>query len=632
MQAGSGALRGALGAWRGEGADAATLAALAGFAGVAVPTVVATVAIRLGARRTARAREAREGQGAQVADPVMVWRVLRRLLQPSAERRRSFGLMALLFVALLAANACAVAQSFAQRDFMSALASRDAELFTDGLRRAFLLLAVGMPTRCLAEFATGGLGIAWRDILTNGLMEEYFHPKTVYWLRRDGEIRDPDTRIAVEAGHFADAAVLMVRDIFENVMKLSAFIGIVMTIRPFLCAVMAGYALFGAFATLFIFGRPLVKLDRGIRAQEASFRGALARCRDRAEALVLSGGEAAEAAASGVRYRGLRQRAWSRVRWRTGLASFRDCFGWAAYLLPIALVAPMWLRGEVEFGVISQVVVAFNASLDALTVVVRKFRSVSSLIAEGSRLEGLAAALARYKGTSCSPPVILDADSQGLDVDGLTLRLPNGTALCDGLTFSLGEGQRMMIFGQSGAGKTTIIRALAGLWFDGKGSVRRAESASFLSQEPYLPEDTLRAVLTFPAPPGSFTDEEILAAARGAQLGRVLERHKLDAVEDWEAVLSRGEQQRCCFCRVLLFRPALVVLDEATAAVDVKAETALYAALKASTVVTVSHRLALSELHTHMLRKDSQWVFGPVEQWAAVDAVDGVDDAPDGCE
>mmetsp|Transcript_89785 Transcript_89785/g.262458 ORF Transcript_89785/g.262458 Transcript_89785/m.262458 type:complete len:663 (-) Transcript_89785:116-2104(-) len=575
------------------------VAVLATALGVAVPVTVAAIISRQAARRQVASSIKRRDRGGVE----MIWKVAKRLLWSKPHRKRVMTFLLILFFALVLSNVTAVAQSYAQRDYMTALAQRDAALFSRGLSYALFLLALGMPSRCLVDFATGGLGIAWRNAITDSLVADYFQPQASYWLRREGRVPDPDMRIATEAGHFADAAVLMVRDFFENGMKLMGFIGVVYTISAKLCSAMVLYAGLGALATVYLFGRPLIRLDKGIRAQEASFRAAISRCYGKAEALSFSRGEAAEAESASERYRVLRQQQWSRVWWRTGLSSFRDCFNWAAYLVPIALVGPLWLRGEVAFGVLSQVVMAFQVSLSALSVVIRKFRSVSSLVAEGSRLEGLAEALRHTGGTSVALPV--QVDGRGVEVENLSLSLPSGVPLCTSLSFSVQPGQRLLIFGESGTGKTTLIRALAGLWADGTGTVRCTASSVFLSQDPYIPEGSLRRVLTFPACDDAlFSDAEVLTAARSAQLGSVLERYTLDAVVDWEAVLSRGEQQRCAFCRVLLARPELAVLDEATSALDAENEAALYGALEAPCVISISHRPTLRAFHTHLLRRD----------------------------
>merc|ERR1719433_2683185 len=123
------------------------------------------------------------------------------------------------------------------------------------------------------------------------------------------------------------------------------------------------------------------------------------------------------------------------------------------------------MRDEVPFGVVSQTVMAFQASLNALSVVVRKFRSVSSLVAEGGRLEGLAEALADATGASSAGgrPLLVALGGHGVEVEGLSLQLPSGTPLCRELSFAVQPGQRLLILGESGTGKTTLIRTLAGL-------------------------------------------------------------------------------------------------------------------------------------------------------------------------
>ena len=255
---------------------------------------------------------------------------------------------------------------------------------------------------------------------------------------------------------------------------------------------------------------------------------------------------------------------------------------------------------------------AFQVSLGALTVVVRKFRSVSALIAEGSRLEGLVQALSAALTRAQQPlPAPEESQSEAVAVDDLSLNLPDGSFLYRQLSFELKPGERLVVFGPSGAGKTTLIRALAGLWAGGSGSLRHVSPVVFLPQDPYMPEGSLRRVLSFPSE--VFSDEEILAAAHHSCLDDVIARYEdLDACADWEAVLSRGERQRCAFCRLLLLRPKLAVLDEATSALDEPTEEALYQELlnlqvdapstAAMSVVSITHRPSLQRFHTHILR------------------------------
>lgn len=382
-----------------------------------------------------------------------------------------------------------------------------------------------------------------------------------------------------------------------------------------LCAAMIMYALAGAAATVYLFGRPLISLDRRIRVEESALRMALARSRDRAEQLALSQGELIEGDAAKEQYTSLTAQQWSRNWWRTSLAGFRDFFSWVADLLPLALVGPMWLAGQVEFGVVPQTVTAFRASFGALTVMVRKFRSVSSLIAEVTRLHDLSEALSQANLPKPPKIQISNCETARVHVEHLTLSLPSGRPLCTDLSFTVEDGQKLLLMGESGVGKTTIIRAIAGLWTDGSGTIQRPDSTAFLSQDPYIPSGSLRRVLTFPKPEKTFEDEEIIDAACKARLGTLLERYELDMVADWEAVLSRGEQQRCCFCRVLLMPPLVVVLDEATSALDPENEAALYDEMESPCIISVAHRKSLRSLHTHLCEpsQDGRWVVKAID-------------------
>mmetsp|Transcript_63762 Transcript_63762/g.152021 ORF Transcript_63762/g.152021 Transcript_63762/m.152021 type:complete len:693 (-) Transcript_63762:160-2238(-) len=568
------------------------------------------------AAQPARQRHA-SGASTQKGAPAVPWQTLavrmcKRLFGPGPFRARTWIYMAMLMVSLVLGNCVEVMLSYAQRDYMTALQHSDTQRFMHGLFRALALISIHIPLSCLEEFSTGGLSITWRDTLTRGLLGKYFHPRAVHWLRCSESAPDPDTRIAIEAGHFSDAAVLLVRDVVENAMRLVSFIGIVYTISARLCLAMIAYAGLGALVTVSLFGRPLVSKDRDIRAKEASFRSSLARVYDNAEALAFAQGEDSEAYESQDRFQVLRRQLFSRLKWRTGLSGFRNFFSSASTLIPLAMVSHLWLSGKVPFGVLAQSVTAFTASFNALSVVIRKFRSVSSLIAEGGRLEILDESLSRVQAAEPEPPLTIGGS--GASVKDLTLRLPSGEELVRNLSFAVRPGQRLLLMGDSGCGKTTLLRSLAGLWTSGLGEVQCSSSAVFLPQDPYMPQGTLKRVLTFPLPPEAMNSDAVLAAAKRAQLQDVLRRYSLDKVADWEAVLSRGEQQRCAFCRLILQKPQLAVLDEATSALDEDVERALYSALEVPTVISVGHRASLVPLHTHLLRcKSQEWALEAIK-------------------
>src|SRR5262249_54441430 len=150
-----------------------------------------------------------------------------------------------------------------------------------------------------------------------------------------------------------------------------------------------------------------------------------------------------------------------------------------------------------------------------------------------------------------------------IELDDIEVRTPDGTQLVSPLDLRLDPGDTLVITGRSGSGKTTLLRSLAQLWPYASGTMRYpsdGHETMFVSQLPYVPLGDLRAVVSYPAEPGSISDERIQEALVKVALPHLVDR--LDETEDWAKVLSPGEQQRVAFARILLNQPKAVFLDE----------------------------------------------------------------------
>jgi len=205
-------------------------------------------------------------------------------------------------------------------------------------------------------------------------------------------------------------------------------------------------------------------------------------------------------------------------------------------------------------------------------------------------------------------PQIQTRLGEQLALDSLTLYTPDfKRLLIKGLTLTLKSGDALLITGDSGCGKSSLLRAVAGLWRSGTGVVHLPprDDVFFLPQQPYMQFGTLRSQLIYPSLHTSLGDDRLLEILGEVHMAELTDRvGGLDAVHDWHKLLSVGEQQRLAFGRVLVRKPGFVVLDEATSALDSGNEAALYDRLRASgaTVVSIAHRPSIVRHHTHVLR------------------------------
>ena len=365
--------------------------------------------------------------------------------------------------------------------------------------------------------------------------------------------------------------------------------------------------------------------------KEADLRYSLVRLRENAESIAFYGGEAREAEEVGARL----DRAVANKREILGtqrnLEFFTTAYTYLVQILPVLVVSPLYFAGTIELGVVTQSAGAFNHVLNDLSLIVNQFEGLSSFSAGLGRLATFVERMESYCDASecavdanatfvlrdeprAAPARRVEATEAAaaggavLAIDGLRLETPDGNReLFGDLSLEVRGGDHLLVTGASGAGKSSLLRAVAGLWDRGEGSVVRPprNETVFLPQRPYATLGSLRQQLVYPktVAEAAARDEDLRAALETCRLGR-LAASDLDTVRDWGDELSLGEQQRLAFARVLVARPRLCVLDEATSALDLANEAAMYGALAAVpglTYVSVGHRPSLVDFHARRL-------------------------------
>ena len=562
--------------------------------------------------------------------------------------------------------------SYLGKDFWNALSSKDTAQFYEVLSRYLPALLVGAPVVTLYRYQREQLAVHWREWMTLRTLELYNRNRVYYSLERD--IDNPDQRITEDVNSFTAISLQLVITVITSLIDLASFSTILWSIYPQLFGAILIYATMGTLVTAWL-GRTLVGLNFSQLSKEANFRYSLVRLRDNAESIAFYGGEDLEGQETKKRFDKLVSNQRSINKAQRNLEFFVNGYRYLVQILPVAVVAPRYFAGEIGLGVISQSVGAFNHILSDLSIIVNQFERLSTFSAGLERLSTFYEAmrdvdlqrndttpLLTWNVTEIEQPIAMEAvpsigdtkrillndlslessTSDVMRIEDLTLVTPDmKRTLIEGLSLKLRQGDNLLIVGNSGAGKSSLLRAIAGLWTAGSGSILRpcSDDVYFLPQRPYCTIGSLKDQLLYPSVDfdessgkskpmahllrEKLTPEDLLEILEAVDLLPVAVRagdgdpvRGLDAELDWSNILSLGEQQRLAFGRLLVNRPKLVILDEATSALDMVAEARMYTLLRnmaqktlngklsapGLTYISVGHRPSLLTYHDTRLR------------------------------
>ncbi|MGK7933962.1 MAG: ABC transporter ATP-binding protein/permease [Microcystaceae cyanobacterium] len=511
-----------------------------------------------------------------------------------------------------------------------------------------IVLVVAIPIIVGYFYVRQKLGLMWREWLTKHFLKSYFSQRAYYELDSNSThtvinssnqqvtIDNPDQRVTQDIDSFTKVTLSFLLDILDSILTLVSFTAVLYTISPLLMVGLLVYALVGNIIAIAL-GSPLIGINYEQLRLEANFRYGMVRVRDNAESIAFYRGEELEKKQVTKRLEKAVKNYNKLIIWQSFLVLFQRGYNFFTRPISYILLGPLVFAGTLDFGAIGQATFAFVMVLSSLSIITNQIREITEFAASVNRLGEFYEFLEDPSGENKKGKQqeqqklgsISTKTGEHIQLENITLQTPTKRVLIEGLSVNINPNDNLLIMGASGSGKSSLLRAIAGLWKTGSGTIYRpidpleeekndqSEKIKlkllFLPQRPYMILGTLREQLLYPNPANKVSDDYLQQILETVNLPDLAKRFEagFNTIEDWENVLSLGEQQRVAFARVLISQPDYAILDEATSALDVKNEEFLYEKLahQGTTYISVGHRPTLTRYHQQLLEilEEGNW-------------------------
>ena len=483
------------------------------------------------------------------------------------------------------------------KPFYDSLTRKDFPAFLQQLKvfgaLALVLLALNVGQLWLDQT----LKLTLRRGLFGALLDAWMKPGRADGIARSGLIgENPDQRMQIDTDMLADHTAALGIGLFQSTLLLLSFIGVLWKQSGSMTLPIAGqsfnipgfmvwcallYAITASWLSR-LAGRRLVELNAERSSREAAFRFELVRVNEAREDIALHHGEAAEAARIAGTFGSVVDIILAAIRATVGLTWVTAGYGWFAIVAPILAASPFYFTGHMTIGELMLIVGAFNQVQSSLRWYVNNFPAIANWRATLYRVTSFHRALAAVDGLKVADAPHIERREQGnaIELSGLCVMTPYLCVRLEEDPVMAAPGERVLLQGVSGSGKTILFRAVSGLWGLGKGRVTMPEKgrALYLPTHAYVPPGPLIDSVCYPHPPGDYAAGEVAAALEAVGLGRLAER--LSSVERWDQSLNASERQCIAFARALLQKPDWLVMDDALVQIDPEAQARIVALLK----------------------------------------------------
>jgi vitamin B12/bleomycin/antimicrobial peptide transport system ATP-binding/permease protein len=504
------------------------------------------------------------------------------------------------------------------KGFYDAIQQYNYAKFMAALYKFCIIATLYIAIQIIEYYFRMTLEVRWRKWLTTQYIEHWLHNKAYYKSQFTPQFTDnPDQRIAQDVNSFISLCIELILGFIKSITTLVSFVIILWHISGVFSFTFGGYnfiihgymvfaaliyAIIGTYIT-FKIGKPLIKLNYQQEKYEADLRFSLMRVREYSENIAFYNGEQQEKSHIKTRLLHTINNFIQYIKMSVRLDVFRIGYKQIAIIFPIVIAAPRYFTKAIKLGDLIQIMSAFASVQESLSYFISTFHSLSSWRAVINRLNGFNLNLDETKALTAIP---IEAGTSYLQIKSLTINLPSQQTLLTNISLNLNAGDRLLIQGKSGVGKTTLLRTIAGLWHFASGHIYQKPGLTslFISQKPYIPSNSLKDSLCYPTiSPGILHDSEIAIILTKCKLSHL--NTELNVSTQWGNKLSIGEQQKIAFCRILINRPDIIYLDEATSALDEETEAVMYQTLiqelPQSVIISVGHRSTIKKWHTQEL-------------------------------